>query len=109
MEIVPGAGLGEATCRHVVSALTAGKPLVLDADALTAFSENPSTLFAGLSGSEILTPHEGEFARLFSGVFNQRVDFTRAIVEELQPFLEQAGNLRERPTLLPRCRHGPAL
>jgi hydroxyethylthiazole kinase-like uncharacterized protein yjeF len=63
--IGPGAGLGEATCRRVVGVLTAGKPLVLDADALTAFSENPSTLFAALSGSEILTPHEGEFARLF--------------------------------------------
>src|SRR5262249_20692817 len=44
--IGPGAGLGEATCRRVLSALSAGKPLVVDADALTAFSENPSVLLA---------------------------------------------------------------
>jgi hypothetical protein len=44
--------------------------------------------------------------RLFSGVLNQRVDFARAFVEELQPFLEQPRRLRQRPALLPRCWHG---
>ena len=68
MLIGPGAGVTDATCRRVLSALAAGKPLVLDADALTAFSANRRRLFAALTGSEILTPHEGEFERLFPSI-----------------------------------------
>ena len=60
----PGAGLGEATRRTALAALGSGKPAVLDADALTVFADAPKTLFAAI-GAAILTPHEGEFARLF--------------------------------------------
>ena len=67
MLIGPGAGLEEATLQRVLSALSAGKPLVLDADALTVFAERPSSLFSALTGAEVLTPHEGEFLRLFGG------------------------------------------
>ena len=66
MLIGPGAGLEERTRDRVLSALAAGKPLVLDADALTVFSERPSELFTALTGAEILTPHEGEFLRLLA-------------------------------------------
>jgi ADP-dependent NAD(P)H-hydrate dehydratase / NAD(P)H-hydrate epimerase len=68
MLIGPGAGVEEATFRRVLAALAAGKPLVLDADALTVFAERPSALLAALTGAEVLTPHEGEFLRLFGGV-----------------------------------------
>lgn len=62
----PGAGVSEDTARRALLALGAGKPVVLDADALTAFAASPETLFAALAGTQaILTPHEGEFARLF--------------------------------------------
>jgi NAD(P)H-hydrate epimerase len=78
MLIGPGAGVGDATCQRVLSALEAGKALVLDADALTAFGGNPRRLFDALGNDEILTPHEGEFARLFPSVRQEQGKIERA-------------------------------
>lgn len=61
----PGMGVGEATRDAVLSALSAGMPLVLDADALTSFAECPDTLFQALHEACVLTPHQGEFDRVF--------------------------------------------
>jgi hydroxyethylthiazole kinase-like uncharacterized protein yjeF len=63
--IGPGAGVGDATRRLVLAALATGKPLVLDADALTSFAEDANDLFVATVGPCVMTPHEGEFARLF--------------------------------------------
>jgi hydroxyethylthiazole kinase-like uncharacterized protein yjeF len=49
----------------VVSALHAGRATLLDADALTAFEDDPQWLFETLHPLCLLTPHEGEFGRLF--------------------------------------------
>jgi NAD(P)H-hydrate epimerase len=62
----PGAGVGEALRHRVLRALHAKKACVLDADALTSFAEQPSALFDAIDGPCVLTPHEGEFKRLFS-------------------------------------------
>ncbi len=62
----PGAGVGAALCRRVVAALASGKACVLDADALTSFADRPRELFAAIDGPCLLTPHEGEFKRLFN-------------------------------------------
>lgn len=61
----PGAGVAESTRRRVLAALETHSPLVLDADALTCFADTPETLFSGVKGPVVLTPHGGEFARLF--------------------------------------------
>ena len=61
----PGYGVNEATRSRVLAALGAGKRMVLDADALTVFADKPGDLFAAIGGDCVLTPHEGEFARIF--------------------------------------------
>ncbi len=74
--IGPGAGLHASTREQVLALLATGRPTVLDADALTVFKNAPGDLFNAVhaaGGHCTLTPHEGEFARLFSGD-----DFTSA-------------------------------
>jgi ADP-dependent NAD(P)H-hydrate dehydratase / NAD(P)H-hydrate epimerase len=67
--IGPGAGVDPATREKTLAILAAGKRTVLDADALTVFVGEPASLFAAIraAGGEpaVMTPHEGEFARLF--------------------------------------------
>jgi hydroxyethylthiazole kinase-like uncharacterized protein yjeF len=62
----PGFGIG-AKARDFVLALK-DRPLVLDADGITSFREDPAALFSAFASGEthlVLTPHEGEFGRLF--------------------------------------------
>ncbi len=61
----PGNGINARTKSYVMEALRQKKPLVLDADALTVFSKTPGALFKAIVSPCILTPHEGEFKKLF--------------------------------------------
>ncbi|MCB1507670.1 MAG: NAD(P)H-hydrate dehydratase [Hyphomicrobiaceae bacterium] len=66
----PGNGIGDRLAGMVEAALADPRPrgIVLDADALTSFAGEPGRLFAAIRSSAskvVLTPHEGEFARLF--------------------------------------------
>ncbi|MCI2398658.1 NAD(P)H-hydrate dehydratase [Aliiroseovarius subalbicans] len=64
-----GPGLGVDRARDLVPvALAAGRATVLDADALTAFQDDPSTLFKMLTAACVITPHAGEFERLFPDI-----------------------------------------
>ncbi len=64
-----GPGLGLEKSRALVpNALAWTRPTVLDADALSAFAGNPQHLFDALHPETVLTPHGGEFARLFPDV-----------------------------------------
>ncbi len=63
--IGPGLGIGTDAVRLTLTALAAGKACVVDADALTSFASDPKALWQA-DGIKILTPHDGEFARLFS-------------------------------------------
>jgi len=77
----PGCGVGSAT-RNLVAAVLASKAAaVIDADALTSFAENPKELFVLLREPCVLTPHEGEFERIYPGLLGRsptRVEALRA-------------------------------
>ena len=80
----PGLGRGTEPRNMVRVALAVRRPVVLDADALTSFAETPRALFVLLHGAAILTPHMGEFARLFpeqaTGLDSAGLDDRRAAV-----------------------------
>ena len=63
--IGPGAGVGADTRARVLAMLGTGRATVLDADALTVFQDDPAALDRAIAGPCVLTPHEGEFRRLF--------------------------------------------
>jgi hydroxyethylthiazole kinase-like uncharacterized protein yjeF len=66
--IGPGFGLTDANAAAIAGVLEKPVALVLDADALTLIARDPVGAFAaikGRGGAVVLTPHEGEFARLF--------------------------------------------
>lgn len=83
--IGPAAGVGERTKENVLAVLGAGRSVVLDADALTSFALMREELFAAIAaagqGGAVMTPHEGEFARLFPDIAGQagvsRIDRAR--------------------------------
>jgi len=66
--IGPGAGISDALVEDVAALLLRHLPITVDADALTVFAAKPEMLFAMLHHDAILTPHEGEFARLFPDI-----------------------------------------
>ena len=61
----PGNGVTQMTRNNAITALKHQKSVVLDADALTIFGNDPQSLFSWIKGPCVLTPHQGEFARLF--------------------------------------------
>jgi NAD(P)H-hydrate epimerase len=63
--IGPGAGIDDGTRQRTLAMLGSGRPVLLDADALTVFAQRPKELFEAIRNPCVLTPHEGEFARLF--------------------------------------------
>lgn len=66
--IGPAAGVGEATARNLQALARTGAAMVVDADALTSFRYDPEGLFACLDRDDVLTPHPGEFERIFPGL-----------------------------------------
>ncbi|MCB9993895.1 MAG: NAD(P)H-hydrate dehydratase [Hyphomicrobiaceae bacterium] len=65
----PALGVGGETQSMVAAALQSGATCVIDADGLTSFADESSALFGLVTAKAqrpvVMTPHEGEFARLF--------------------------------------------
>jgi len=89
--IGPGGGVGQAMREQVQEVMATEAGVVLDADALTSFADEPGTLTAAIrrhSGrSVVLTPHEGEFERLFNKIeenhkANSKLERTRLAARE---------------------------
>ena len=60
----PANGVTTQTRENAVAALGSGASCVIDADALAVFQDDPAALFDAITGACVLTPHDGEFARL---------------------------------------------
>lgn len=81
----PGGGMGSAMREQVLAALASQASVVLDADALTSFAEHQDLLAGAIrkrSGNVVLTPHQGEFSRIFRDIYvdhksNSKVEKTR--------------------------------
>jgi ADP-dependent NAD(P)H-hydrate dehydratase / NAD(P)H-hydrate epimerase len=69
--IGPAAGVTDATQANVRALAGTGVALIVDADGLTAFEGWPADLFEVLDRDDVLTPHEGEFKRMFPGLLEQ--------------------------------------
>jgi hydroxyethylthiazole kinase-like uncharacterized protein yjeF len=64
----PAAGITETTLLNVLALARTGAALVIDADAISVFRDDPEELFSLLDRDDVLTPHVGEFDRLFRGL-----------------------------------------
>jgi hydroxyethylthiazole kinase-like uncharacterized protein yjeF len=82
--IGPGAGVNNATALNLMALARTGAALVVDADALTVYRDDPEALFSLLDRDDVLTPHVGEFERVFPNLLAQspdRIAATRAGAE----------------------------
>jgi ADP-dependent NAD(P)H-hydrate dehydratase / NAD(P)H-hydrate epimerase len=85
--IGPAGGVNAAMREDVQAIRSALMPMVLDADGISAFADMPASLFALLDDTCVLTPHEGEFARLFPDL----ADRGQSKVERVKKAAERAG------------------
>lgn len=86
----PGGGVGLPMREKVLAALAGPRGVVLDADALTSFAGDRQALFFAVGkragSATILTPHEGEFSRLFDSLddeakLNSKLEKARAAAQ----------------------------
>jgi hydroxyethylthiazole kinase-like uncharacterized protein yjeF len=79
--IGPAAGVNDETLANVLALARTGAALVIDADALTVFRGDPDELFNVLDRDDVLTPHPGEFERVFPGLLGSALNKVEAARE----------------------------
>lgn len=93
--IGPAAGVNEATLSNVLALARTGAALVVDADALSVFRDEPEELFSALDRDDVLTPHPGEFERIFPGVLKaspERITAARTAAARAQAIVVLKGS-----------------
>jgi len=107
----PGNEATAETRARVLAALATGRPCVLDADALSCFAGDPGALRAAVKGPAVLTPHEGEFARIFAGSGDKLTRARRAAREAgVVVLLKGADSVIADPdSRAAICRNAPAV
>lgn len=86
-----GAGVTDATAKRTIAMLDTKKPCVVDADALTVFAQSAQALLDAAHEHTVLTPHEGEFKRLF-GAYENKLAAVRAATAKCKGVLVLKGN-----------------
>jgi ADP-dependent NAD(P)H-hydrate dehydratase / NAD(P)H-hydrate epimerase len=91
--VVIGPGLGRSTGAGSLldQALHSARPLVLDADALVLLAERGIDALSRLAHTPILTPHQGEFDRIFPSITGSKVDRARAAAAKSQAVIVFKG------------------
>ncbi len=74
----PAAGVSTSTRENVECLLSSGTKAVLDADALTVFADDREALYAQLRPDDLMTPHIGEFGRIFGDLLETEVNKVEA-------------------------------
>jgi hydroxyethylthiazole kinase-like uncharacterized protein yjeF len=82
--IGPAAGVTQATRANLLALAGTPAALVVDADALTVFKDDPEALFEALDAGDVMTPHPGEFERVFPGLLagsSERISAARTAAQ----------------------------
>lgn len=74
----PAAGINTGTRKNVECLLSTDAKAVLDADALTVFADDRDALYKQLRADDLITPHIGEFKRIFGGLLDTEVNKVQA-------------------------------
>ncbi|HET9428991.1 MAG TPA: NAD(P)H-hydrate dehydratase [Allosphingosinicella sp.] len=90
--IGPGLGRGADGRRLLDQALAGGRPLILDADALVLLAEAGASGLSDLAATAILSPHEGEFLRLFPEIGGSKLERARAAAAQIGAVIVHKGS-----------------
>jgi hydroxyethylthiazole kinase-like uncharacterized protein yjeF len=74
----PAAGINTGTRKNVECLLSTAAKAVLDADALTVFADDQNALYKQLRTDDLITPHVGEFKRIFGDLLDTEVNKVEA-------------------------------
>jgi NAD(P)H-hydrate epimerase len=80
--IGPGAGVTDATREKALAMLKTTRAVLLDADAISVFKARADELRDAVEGPCVMTPHEGEFARVFA-VAGDKLKRARAAARQI--------------------------